>query len=285
LTRASINGATLVAGVVGAPVTHSLSPLIHNAWLDVARCNGVYVPFSSNPSRFESFVQGMRGGALRGLNVTLPFKQRALELADTADLAAKAAGAANLLLFHDNGSVEARNTDGIGLLAAFAEQAPQWRPSAGPVVMLGAGGAARGAVAALVAAGAIVRVVNRNMARAQSLSDAFPGVTAQAFDDLPFALENASAFINAAPLNAQTGENIGARLEGLPSSAVVMDMVYTPLETPLLWQARRLGLATVDGLAMLIGQAKPSFEALFGAVPPTDVDVRHLAEHALRTPS
>ena len=162
-----ISGATVVAGVAGAPVAHSLSPLIHNAWLEAAGIDGVYVAFSPPADGFTAFARGLGGGAIRGLNVTVPFKEDALRLADAVSAAARRAGAANLLVFEADGRIRADNTDGAGLLAAIAEQAPGFDVRRGPVVILGAGGAARGAAAALVDAGAPdVRLVNRTHARA-----------------------------------------------------------------------------------------------------------------------
>src|SRR6185437_4516007 len=145
-----ISGATVEAGVAGAPVAHSLSPLIHNAWLEAAGIDGVYVAFSPPADGFTAFARGLGGGAIRGLNVTVPFKEDALRLADAVSAAARRAGAANLLVFEADGRIRADNTDGAGLLAAIAEQAPGFDVRRGPVVILGAGGAARGAAAALV---------------------------------------------------------------------------------------------------------------------------------------
>jgi shikimate dehydrogenase len=208
----------------------------------------------------------LRGGVVRGLNVTSPFKALALAAADEASATARRAGAANLLLFEPEGDVWANNTDGEGLLAAFAEQAPGFDPAAGPVVILGAGGAARGAVAAFLDAGApAVRLVNRSSERAQALAVEFGDAVTAA--DVG-ALTGANAIINATPAAPDIP------LQQAPASAVVMDMVYRPLDTPLLIAARALGLRTVDGLAMLIGQARPSFRAFFGVDPPDDVDVR-----------
>ena len=280
MNRVAFSGAARVAGVVGAPVRQSLSPLIHNAWIAGAGLDAVYVPFSPSPERFEGFVTALRGGSVAGLNVTLPFKPAALKLADRADDAARAAGAANLLLFHPDGSVEARNTDGIGLLHAFAEQAPTWRLDAGPVLVLGAGGAARGAVAALQAAGAIVRVANRTAARAHALAEAFAGVQAMGLADLAAVVGDVSAIVNATAAGLEGEGAVDLPWAAVASTAVVMDMVYKPLHTPLLRRAQAAGLATVDGLAMLIGQALPSFEAFFGQ-PPPQVDVRAVALAAL----
>ncbi|MBU2152420.1 MAG: shikimate dehydrogenase, partial [Alphaproteobacteria bacterium] len=165
-----ITGRTVVAGVLGHPVAHSLSPVLHNAWLAAAGIDGVYVALAPTTETFAAFVQGQRGGgALRGVNVTVPFKEAALAAADAATDRARLAGAANLLLFDTDGRILADNTDGIGLLRAFEVQAPGFDPAAGPVVVLGAGGAARGAVAALLLAGAPeVRVLNRTAAKAQA---------------------------------------------------------------------------------------------------------------------
>lgn len=275
-----ISGAAMVAGVVGAPVRHSLSPLIHNAWIAGAGLDAAYVPFTPAEDGFRAFVEGLRGGAITGLNVTLPFKQEALALADLADPLAAAAGAANLLLFRKDGRIEARNTDGPGLLAAFVAQASDFDPKARPIVVLGAGGAARGAVAALLQAGAPeVRVLNRTMTRADVLAADFRGARAMAWDKKD-ALADAGAVINATS-GGLNGSEFSFPVDAAPADAVVMDMVYKPLRTHFLKAAAASGRATVDGLAMLIGQAQPSFEAFFGQTPPAQVDVRGLALKAL----
>lgn len=189
----TLTGAAIVAGVCGAPIKHSMSPVIHNAWIAAAGLDAAYVPFAPAEDRFEAFIDGLRGGAIAGLNVTIPFKERALAAADTASDLARMAGAANLLIFEADGSIRADNTDGPGLLAAIAAQAPGFDVSAAPVVILGAGGAARGAVAALLLAGAPqVRIVNRTLARAQELVAAFGDKTLAADEaDLPWLLADA----------------------------------------------------------------------------------------------
>lgn len=276
---ASISGAAVVAGVVGSPVRHSLSPLIHNAWIAAAGLDAAYVPFAPAEARFADFVNGLRGGAVRGLNVTLPFKEQALALADRASDRAWDAGAANLLVFEQDGQVFADNTDGLGLLAAFAKQAPRFDPTAAPVVILGAGGAARGAAAAFKAAGAPeVRIVNRTPARAEAICEAL-GERAEAFplERAAAAFAGAGAVINATSAGLSGDGGLDVPLAATPETAVVMDMVYKPLRTGFLQAAASLGRPSVDGLAMLIGQAVPSFEAFFGAAPPAGVDVRALA--------
>jgi shikimate dehydrogenase len=279
-TKLPISGATVVAGVAGAPVAHSLSPLIHNAWLAAAGIDAVYVAFSPPAEGFAAFAKGLAGGAVRGLNVTVPFKEAALALADEASAAAQRAGAANLLVFEPDGTIRADNTDGIGLLAALAEQAPGFDVRRGPAVILGGGGAARGVAAALVAAGAPqVRLINRTEARAEAIAAAL-GAGVQALAASAAAFEDAALVVNATTLGLGGGAGPALPFERTPPSAVVMDMVYRPLRTEFLARAAAAGRTTVDGLAMLVGQARPSFEALFGA-PPPDIDVRGLCLAAL----
>jgi shikimate dehydrogenase len=271
-----ISGSTRVAGVVGRPIAHSLSPVLHNAWLAAAGLDGVYVPFSVTSEGFGDFVQGLRAGSVAGLNVTLPFKGQALAVADDASPRARAAQAANLLVFREDGSLYADNTDGLGLLAAFAEQAPGFDPAAAPVAILGAGGAARGAAAAFADAGAEVRIVNRTLARAEELAAAVGG-RAYRLEHAAEAFAGAGAVVNATSAGLSGEGRLDLPLSAAPATAVVMDMVYKPLKTPLLAAAEALGRPTVDGLAMLIGQAAPSFEAFYGRPPPAGADVRALA--------
>lgn len=272
--------AKVKAGVVGRPIAHSLSPLIHGAWLKAAGLEGEYRAFSPEDGQsFDAFAYGLRREGLAGVNVTLPFKEAALALADRASDRAAAAGAANLLLFR-SGGIEADNTDGVGLMSAL--DAAGYVPAAGPAVVLGAGGAARGAFTALVAAGAPeVRVVNRTASRAEVIAELHAGARAFAWTGMADALAGAAGVVNATSLGMTGQPELDIDLDPLPETAVVMDMVYKPLETPLLAQARRRGLRTADGLAMLIGQARPSFEALFGHAVPEGVDMRAVCEAAL----
>ena len=271
-----ITGRTRVAGVVGHPVAHSLSPLIHNAWLAAAGIDGVYVALEGRDGGLRRLVEGLKATSFAGLNVTLPFKEDALAAADEVHPRAARARAANLLVFRD-GVAHADNTDGLGLLAAFAEQAPGFDAATGPVVVLGAGGAARGAVAAFLDAGCPhVRVVNRTFGRAEALVADLGG---QAFGlaDAEAAFQGAIAVVNATSGGLADDSATTFPLAATPDGCVVMDMVYKPLVTPFLAEAQALRRRTVDGLTMLIGQAVPSFEALFGQPPPATVDVRALA--------
>ncbi len=273
----------MVAGIAGCPVTHSLSPVIHNAWIAAAGLDAVYVPFNVPRDGFAAFATSLRGGVIKGINVTIPFKETALELSDLAGQLAEKAGAANLLTFPADGSIVARNTDGPGMLDAIFEQAPGFDPTAGPAVILGAGGAARGAAAALVLAGApAVRIINRTAERAIGLARTLGGAASGfGFEDHLAALADAGLVVNATSLGLGGGPGPGIEMSSLPPSAVVMDMVYNPLETQFLSAARAAGHRTVDGLEMLIRQAGPSFEAFFGQAPPEGVDVRARCLRAL----
>jgi shikimate dehydrogenase len=276
----AITGAAMVAGIIGRPVTHSLSPVLHNAWIEAAGLNAVYAPLAPTADGFQALVNGLRGGVIRGVNVTIPFKEEALAAADELSDRARLAGAANLLLFRADGTVFADNTDGLGMLGALAVQAPGFDPRSGPAVILGAGGAARGAAAALVLAGAPeIRIVNRTLDRAQALAqDLGPTVSAVSVEAAP---ADASLIINATSLGLGGGDGPDIDLAAAPLTAVVLDMVYKPLRTAFLHRAADLGLTTVDGLEMLIRQAVPSFEAFFDRAPPADVDVRALALRAV----
>jgi len=279
-----ITGATAVAGVAGAPITHSLSPLIQNAWIEAAGIDAVYVAFAPPADGFSHFAEGMRGGAIRGLNVTVPFKEAALSVAHEIGERAARAGAANLLIFNEDGSITADNVDGLGLLGALAAQVRSFDPQAGPAVILGAGGAARGAAAALVLAGAPeVRIVNRTLARAELVAGAVGGPSrACPLDAAAEAFDGANLVVNATSAGIANDDALNLPLEATPADAVLMDMTYRPLETPFLARARTLGRRRVDGLEMLIRQAGPSYEAFYGRVPPPEVDVRALCEQALK---
>ena len=271
-----ITGAALLGGIVGNPVSHSLSPVIHNAWLEAGGIDGAYVAFApKDASGFDALVTAGRAGLIAGVNVTAPFKEQAFALADEAAAAAQMTGSANILVFED-GRVRADSADGAGVLYALAEQAPKLKLNGASVVMLGAGGAARAGAGALIEAGAALSILNRTRERAEALAaDLGPAVSVASDASV---LEGADLVINALSVAPDIS------LAALKPSAVVMDMTYKPVVTPFLAAARTRGLTTVDGLAMLIGQAAPSFAALFRR-PPPPLDLRalllaHLGEGA-----
>ena len=275
-----ITAQTRIAGVVGHPVGHSLSPVIHNAWIEAAGLDAVYLAFAPPEAGFEALVNGLRGQVALGLNVTIPFKERAAVLADRRTAAVERAGAANLLVFEPDGGVTADNTDGIGLMGALSEAGGLATLS--PVVVLGAGGAARGAVLSLLDSGvSAIRLVNRSRERAEAIAVLDARVMVMGWDEAGDALDGVSAVINATSLGMTGQPPLELILDRAPPTAVVMDMVYRPLKTRLLKAAERRGHPTADGLSMLIAQARPSFEAFFGRPPPADLDVRALCEQVL----
>lgn len=264
---ARITGAARLGGIAGNPVAHSLSPVIHNAWLEAAGIDALYAAFAPRDAEgFAALVAASRAGLVAGLNVTAPFKEQAFALADETTPAARAVGSANILVFRD-GRVLGDSADGEGVLYALAEQAPGLSLDGAHVVLLGAGGAARAAAGVLAAGGARVSILNRTAERARALAaDLGPGVAAAEGPDV---LSGADLVINA--LSVRPAIDLAA----LKPSAAVMDMTYRPVVTPFLAEARARGLTTVDGLAMLIGQAAPSFRALYDAEPPP-LDLRSL---------
>lgn len=265
--KQTISGAAKVGGIAGNPISHSLSPVIHNAWIAAAGMDAAYVPFApADAAGFAALVAAGRAGLLMGINVTAPFKEQAFALADSASDAAKGSGSANVLVFRD-GRIACDSTDGFGMMWAISDQAPGLTVKDRPVVILGAGGAARAAAGTLIAEGAQVRILNRSRDRAEALAaDLGSSVTVA---DEAEAFKDAVLVINA--LSIQPTLDL-ARLE--PRTAV-MDMTYRPVDTAFLKAARARGLRTVDGLGMLIGQAGPSFRAIFGVEPP-DLPLRPL---------
>ena len=268
-------GAAMVAAIVGQPVHHSMSPFLHTAWLRHLGLNGVYAAFGPKDEHaFDRLILSCRSNGIKGLNVTAPFKGQALALADTVADSARRCGSANLLTFDDDGYVHAQSTDGYGLVRAFELQAPDCDLTSGAVVIMGAGGASRAAVAAMLDAGAPeVRIVNRTLARAEELVFAFQGETVTAYElsDVDRAFSGAVAVINAA-----SGGPLPL-FDALDDGATVMDMTYRPLRTNWLKAAQEKGLKTVDGLNMLIEQARPSFEAFYGVLPDGAFNIRNLA--------
>lgn len=257
------------AAVAGWPVDHSLSPVMHAEWLKAAGIEAAYERRAVPPEyAVKALTALMADPACLGLNITLPHKGLALSLADAPDSAARTIGAANLL-YERNGAVHASNTDSAGFLYGLAQQAPDLTLEGAGALVLGAGGAARAAIHALKGEGARVRVANRTAEKAQRLARTM-GVEAV---DWPADPQRADLIVNATSLGLGGAGAPPVDLMRAKQGAVVYDLVYRPLETPLLRLAREAGLETVDGLDMLIGQARPSFEIFFGA-PPPEIDIR-----------
>ncbi len=268
-----LTGHARLAGILGWPAAHSRSPRLHGLWLERHGIDGAYVPLPVRPERFAAAVRALADLGFRGANVTLPHKEAAFAACDTVAASARRAGAVNTLVFHEDGRIEGSNTDGYGFLESLREQVPSWRADAGPAVLLGAGGSARAVAAALLDAGCPrLTLVNRTPARAAALARALGGPVEVAERAAP--LEDAALLVNATSLGMRGQPPLEIALAPLPAGAVVADLVYVPLETPLLAAARARGLAAADGLGMLLHQARPGFAAWFGAAPRVDAELR-----------
>lgn len=273
----------ILAGIIGWPVAHSLSPTLHGHWLAEHNIAGSYVPMPVRREDFASVLNSLRAVGFAGVNVTVPHKEAAFAICHDADEAARAAGAANLLVFQD-GRVLARNTDSSGLAASLTDALGAERLKAKIAVVLGAGGAARAAVLALSMLGASeVRVVNRDRHRADMLVAAMKPIISVNLTAArwPEAAAGAALLLNATSGGMHGNAALDITLESLPTSAAVCDIVYNPLETELLKLARIRGHQTVDGLGMLMHQAVPSFEAFFGLRPSVSPKLRALLESRL----
>lgn len=263
-----LSGHAKLAGVMGWPIAHSRSPLLHGTWLERYRVDGAYMPLGVKPDRFADAVRSLRDLGFRGSNVTLPHKEAAFAVCDSVDASAHRAGVVNTLVFREDGSIHGSCSDGWGFLENIRAAVPGWTAATGPVVVLGAGGSARAITAALIDAGAPrVTLVNRTPARAEALAKALGGPIEVA-TEAPLA--GAALLVNTTSLGMQGQPPLPIDLAPLPQGAVVADIVYVPLETALLAQARARGLAVVPGLGMLLHQARPGFEAWFGVAPVVD---------------
>jgi shikimate dehydrogenase len=268
-------GKALVAGVMGWPVGHSRSPLLHGHWLDRHQVDGAYVPMAVAPEHLERAIRALPALGFRGCNLTVPHKEAALAIVDEVEPLARRIGAVNTLVV-SNGRILGRNTDGIGFLENLKQGLPGWSAARGPAVVLGAGGAARAVIVALADAGAPeIRIANRSPARAEALAAEFGRpVVPVAWDARADALDGAALLVNTTTLGMSGQPPLALALDALPASALVTDIVYAPLETDLLARARARGNPVVDGLGMLLHQARPGFAAWFGVVPEVDEALR-----------
>ncbi|WP_137179012.1 shikimate dehydrogenase [Roseomonas sp. AR75] len=267
----TLTGKSRLAGILGWPVSHSRSPRLHGFWLARYGVDGAYVPLPVRPEDFERAVRGIVALGFAGANVTIPHKEAAYALCDEVSEVARRAGSVNTLVFRE-GRIHGTSTDGFGFLESVKEQAPGWRAADGPAVILGAGGAVRAVAAALLDAGCPrLTLVNRTPARAEAIARDLSGPVEVAATP---PLRDAALLANGTSLGMTGEPPLELDLAPLPPGAVVADMVYVPLETPLLAQARARGLRAVDGLGMLLHQARPGFEAWFGVVPQVDAELR-----------
>lgn len=266
----------LVAGVCGQPIGHSKSPRLFRHWFGVYGIDGSYAPLLIAPENFESAIRGLMAAGYRGVNCTLPHKEAALEIADEVSDAARAIGAANTLTFRSDGTIHADNTDGFGFFENLMTGAPGWNASDGPVVMIGAGGAARAGIHALLTAGAPeIRITNRTRAKAEALAAHFGDrVVVVDWSKRSDAMAGAATIANSTSLGMTGQPPLAISLDAAPKTVIVTDMVYAPLETRLLADARARGMIAVDGLGMLLHQARPGFHRWFGRDPEVTAELR-----------
>jgi shikimate dehydrogenase len=258
-----------IAGLLGWPVAHSRSPVIHNHWLAQYGIPGRYVLFPVPPEKLEAAVRGIAALGLRGCNVTTPHKQAIFPLLDRVDDLARRIGAVNTVVVEQDGTLTGFNNDGNGFIQSLRDADPRWRPDTGPITVLGAGGAARAVVASLAAQGAReIRVTNRTRDKAREIADAVGSVVKVVpWEVREEALDGIALLANATTLGMAGKPSLDIALDRLPLRALVGDLIYVPPETPLLAAARARGNITVNGLGLLLNQARPAFHAWFGVMP------------------
>jgi shikimate dehydrogenase len=277
-----LSGRAKLAGVIGWPIAHSRSPRLHGYWLERYKIDGAYVPLAVQPAQVAQALRMLALVGFRGVNVTVPHKEAALAAVDVLDPDARRIGAVNTVTMGPDGALIGTNTDGIGFIKHLKASAPGWKTS-GAAAVIGAGGAARAVVAALMNAGVPeIRLINRTRERAEELAHSFNGPTRV----MPWvarhgALDGAALVVNTTTLGMTGQPALDLNLDALTAEACVFDCVYVPLETPLLAAARARGLIAVDGLGMLIQQARPGFEAWFGVAPEVDDGLRRFLAEGL----
>jgi len=266
-----------IAGLLGWPVAHSRSPVIHNHWLAQYGIPGRYVLFPVPPEKLEAAVRGIAALGLRGCNVTTPHKQAIFPLLDRVDDLARRIGAVNTVVVEQDGTLTGFNNDGNGFIQSLRDADPRWRPDTGPITVLGAGGAARAVVASLAAQGAReIRVTNRTRDKAREIADAVGSVVKVVpWEVREEALDGIALLANATTLGMAGKPSLDIALDRLPLRALVGDLIYVPPETPLLAAARARGNVTVNGLGLLLNQARPAFQAWFGVMPEITPALRH----------
>ncbi len=265
-----------VAGVIGWPIGHSLSPRLHGHWLKRYGVAGTYIPMAVAPEQVGNAINGVVALGLAGCNVTVPHKEAVMPFLDEVEPAARRIGAVNTIVVKPDGRTVGSNTDGFGFLENIRAGVDGWRPDAGPAVVIGAGGAARSILVALTDGGCPeIRLVNRSPERAERVAAEMGSpVRAVPWERRTEALDGASLLVNTSAAGMAGNPPLDLILGSLPKSAIVTDIVYAPLRTKLLVDAAENGNRTVDGLGMLLHQARPGFEAWFGVSPTVDQALR-----------
>ena len=274
-----MTGKIPLAGVIGSPISHSKSPQIHQHWLKTHGLSGYYIPMDVAPQNLKKVLKTLPDAGFVGVNITIPHKEAALEIADLVTDRATLIGAANTLIFRKDGKIHADNTDGYGFLENLKAGAPDWKPDSGPATVLGAGGSARAVITSLLDAGVPeILLSNRTRVRAEKLADDFgQRITVIDWVQAGNILEESTLVVNTTSLGMIGKSAMRIPLDGLRRGTVVTDLVYAPLKTDLLATADAMGCLTVDGLGMLLHQAVPGFERWFGQRPTVDSATRTAA--------
>jgi shikimate dehydrogenase len=265
-----------LAGIMGMPVFQSRSPIIHNYWIKKHNIKGAYGHFPVQIDNVETAIRGLSALGLAGCNITQPHKLMAMKMMDELTPLAKRIGAINCIVVQPDGSLHGFNNDGFGYIQSLKDVNPAWRADAGPITVIGAGGAARAVVISLLDQGATeIRLINRTRAKAEELAAADPTVV-KTYDwsERNAALEGAAMLVNTTNQGMYGQPPLEITLDALPKTAMVSDLIYIPLETPLLAAAKARGHVTSNGLGMLLNQAIPAFEAWFGVKPEITDELR-----------
>ena len=265
-----------LAGVMGMPIFQSRSPIIHNHWIALHGIKAAYGHFPVQIDQVEAAIRGLSALGLAGCNITLPHKVKAMALMDHLTPMAQRVGAINCIVVQADGSLHGHNNDGYGYLQSIRDEKSDWRADAGPITLLGAGGAARAVIMALIDAGAKeIRLLNRTRDKAQELAALNPTVVkVHDWSERHAALAAAAMLINTTNQGMYDQPPLDLVLDDLPGTALVSDLIYVPLETPLIKAAKARGHVAINGLGMLLNQAVPAFEAWFGIKPVIDAALR-----------
>jgi shikimate dehydrogenase len=275
-----LSGSARLAGITGWPVSHSRSPRLHGFWLERYRIDGAYVPLPIGPAHFSAAIRGLMFSGFAGANVTIPHKVAAFAICDVVDVSARRAGAVNTLVF-ENGRISGSNTDGWGFLENL--RANDVDPTAGPALILGAGGSARAIAAVLLDLGIKVMVANRARVRAEQLASELQGLAVIDWNARSVALPDHALLVNTTSLGMAGHSPLEIDLDRAAACLTVADIVYVPLETPLLAAARARQIRCVEGLGMLLYQAVPGFRTWFGVDPTVDDALRRFVAADLLT--
>ena len=273
----------LLAGVMGWPVMHSRSPMLHNYWFKQHGLAGNYVPLAIRPEGLAAALGALHPLGFAGCNLTIPHKQQAMKIVDEVDTLARSIGAISCVVVRADGSLSGTNNDCYGFIHNIRQEQPGWRADAGPIAVIGAGGGSRAVCYGLAREGAKeIRLLNRTFKRAREIAAQFGGpIKALPWEQRHEVLEGAAMVVNTTSCGMVGQPALDIKLDKLPKSALAADIIYIPLETPFLAAARKRGNRTVNGLGMLLNQGRPAWKAWFGIEPEVTAELREMVEKTI----